>query len=146
VLRVAGKLFVCSVLTLLLLLLLLLLLSNHTTTTNKTSYKVLQSYLQYQTAVVRKDFATANALLPSIPVTEYTAVARFLESQGFKEEALAVSRDPDHRCVRTTNAFTTAATAATTTRSTAVFADDSATAASLSHLRLQLVGVLVLLP
>lgn len=61
------------------------------------SYKVLQSYLQYQTAVVRKDFQTANALLPSIPVTEYTAVARFLESQGFKEEALAVSRDPDHK-------------------------------------------------
>ncbi|KAG5179548.1 coatomer WD associated region-domain-containing protein [Tribonema minus] len=61
------------------------------------SYKVLQSYLQYQTAVVRKDFEAANALLPSIPASEYTAVARFLESQGFKEEALAVSRDPDHR-------------------------------------------------
>jgi coatomer subunit beta' len=61
------------------------------------SYRVLQSYLQYQTAVVRKDFETANALLPSIPESEYTQVARFLESQGFKEEALEVSRDPDHR-------------------------------------------------
>eukprot|EP00612_Vaucheria_litorea_P000775 CAMPEP_0171457844 /NCGR_PEP_ID=MMETSP0945-20130129/3755_1 /TAXON_ID=109269 /ORGANISM="Vaucheria litorea, Strain CCMP2940" /LENGTH=1008 /DNA_ID=CAMNT_0011983523 /DNA_START=82 /DNA_END=3108 /DNA_ORIENTATION=+ len=61
------------------------------------SYKVLQSYLQYQTAVVRKDFELANQLLPSIPASEYTAVARFLESQGFKEEALAVSTDPDHK-------------------------------------------------
>jgi Coatomer WD associated region len=97
----------------LLLLLLLLLLSNPNTAVNNNnnSYKVLQSYLQYQTAVVRKDFATANALLPSIPVTEYTAVARFLESQGFKEEALAVSRDPDHRCVRTANTIVKTATA-----------------------------------
>ncbi|CAM9446007.1 unnamed protein product, partial [Sphacelaria rigidula] len=51
------------------------------------SYRVRQAMLQYQTAVVRKDFETANSLLPSIPSTEYTAVARFLESQGFKEEA-----------------------------------------------------------
>ena len=46
-----------------------------------------------QTAVVRKDFETANSILPSIPKTEYTAVARFLESQGFKEEAFQVWND-----------------------------------------------------
>ena len=64
---------------------------------NVVSYKVLLSVLNYQTAVVRKDFVTANSILPSIPRSEHCAVARFLESQGFKEEALAVSSDPDHR-------------------------------------------------
>jgi coatomer subunit beta' len=36
-------------------------------------------------------------LLASIPESQYTTIARFLESQGFKEEALAVSTDPDHK-------------------------------------------------
>jgi hypothetical protein len=45
-----------------------------------------------QTAVVRKDFGVANALLPNIPESELSNVARFLESQGYKEEALVVSR------------------------------------------------------
>lgn len=47
-----------------------------------------------QTAVVRKDFETANSILPSIPKSEYTAVARFLETQGFKEEAFQVCNHP----------------------------------------------------
>ena len=64
---------------------------------NVVSYKLLVSVLNYQTAVVRKDFDTANSILPSIPKSEYNAVARFLESQGFKEEALAVTLDPDHK-------------------------------------------------
>jgi len=46
---------------------------------------------------VRKDFVTANSLLPLIPKAEYGSVARFLESQGFKEEALAVTNDLDHK-------------------------------------------------
>mmetsp|Transcript_97180 Transcript_97180/g.190856 ORF Transcript_97180/g.190856 Transcript_97180/m.190856 type:complete len:1040 (+) Transcript_97180:130-3249(+) len=66
-------------------------------TYNVFSYKLLLSMLSYQSAVVRKDFVTANSLLPLIPKSEYGAVARFLESQGFKEEALAVSTDPDHK-------------------------------------------------
>lgn len=45
--------------------------------------------------MVRKDFGVANALLPNIPESELSNVARFLESQGYKEEALVVSR-----CVR----------------------------------------------
>ena len=64
---------------------------------NVTSYKVMLAVLQYQTAVTRGDFDTANELLPSIPESEYTAVARFLESQGFKEEAMAVTTDHDHK-------------------------------------------------
>jgi coatomer subunit beta' len=61
------------------------------------SYRLRLSVLSYQTAVVRQDFVTANALLPLIPASEYAGVARFLESQGFKEEALAVTTDPDHK-------------------------------------------------
>lgn len=64
---------------------------------NVVSYKITLAVLQYQTAVMRGDFDSANELLPSIPETEYTKVARFLESQGFKEEALAVTQDPDHK-------------------------------------------------
>lgn len=66
-------------------------------TYNLYSYKLLLSVLSYQTAVVRKDFVTANSLLPLIPQSEYASVARFLESQGFKEEALAVTTDPDQK-------------------------------------------------
>lgn len=64
---------------------------------NVITYKVFLGVLQYQTAVMRGDFDTANNLLPSIPESEYTTVAKFLESQGFKEEALAVTTDPDHK-------------------------------------------------
>lgn len=61
------------------------------------SYKVLLAVLQYQTAVVRSDFEAANALLPAIPESELSSVARFLETQGYKDVALQVSRDPDHK-------------------------------------------------
>ena len=64
---------------------------------NISSYRVLLSVLEYQTAVMRGDFDAANELLPAIPESEYTIVARFLESQGFKEEAMAVTTDPDHK-------------------------------------------------
>jgi coatomer subunit beta' len=64
---------------------------------NIVAYKVMLSVLQYQTAVMRGDFDTANELLGVIPDSEYTKIARFLESQGFKEEALAVTTDPDHK-------------------------------------------------
>ncbi len=64
---------------------------------NVSTYKVMLSVLEYQTAVMRGDFDSANELLPAIPESEYTTVARFLESQGFKEEALAVTMDPDHK-------------------------------------------------
>jgi len=63
------------------------------------SYQVNQAVLRYQTAIVRRDFAAANALLAEgrVPAAEYGAVARFLESQGFKEEALQVTPDPDQK-------------------------------------------------
>lgn len=61
------------------------------------SYQLLLSVLEYQTAVMRKDFATADRVLPSIPKEHRTRVAHFLEKQGFKRQALDVSSDPEHK-------------------------------------------------
>jgi len=66
-------------------------------TLNIISYRIMLAVLQYQTAVMRGDFDSANELLPSIPESEYTTIARFLEAQGFKEEALEVTTDEDHK-------------------------------------------------
>ncbi|XP_068249649.1 coatomer subunit beta' isoform X2 [Palaemon carinicauda] len=64
---------------------------------NVCSYELLVSVLEYQTAVMRRDFDTADRVLPTIPPAHRTRVAHFLEKQGFKKQALAVSTDPEHR-------------------------------------------------
>ena len=48
-----------------------------------------------------RDFDTADKVLPTVPKEQRTRVAHFLEKQGFKKQALAVSSDPEHRlCLR----------------------------------------------
>ena len=64
---------------------------------NVYSYTVNMVMLEYQTAVVRGDFDMANEILPRIPADQMDHIARFLESQGFKEEALQLSTDPDQK-------------------------------------------------
>lgn len=64
---------------------------------NISSYSLLLSVLEYQTAVMRGDFETADKILPKIPKDQRTRVAHFLEKQNFKVQALSVSCDPDHR-------------------------------------------------
>ncbi|GBP91211.1 Coatomer subunit beta' [Eumeta japonica] len=64
---------------------------------NIVSYSLLLSVLEYQTAVMRGDFETADKVLPIIPEDHRTRVAHFLEKQGFKHQALAVSTEPDHQ-------------------------------------------------
>lgn len=64
---------------------------------NVVSYSLLLSVLEYQTAVMRRDFGTADKVLPTVPKEQRTRVANFLEKQGFREQALAVSTDPEHR-------------------------------------------------
>lgn len=59
------------------------------------SYALQLALLEYQTAVVRRDFAAANRILPSVPREQYNGIAKFLDGQGFKEQALAVADDPD---------------------------------------------------
>ena len=46
---------------------------------------------------MREDFTTANEVLPAIPKASRTRVAHFLEKQGFKKQALAVTPDPEHQ-------------------------------------------------
>lgn len=46
---------------------------------------------------MRRDFQIADRVLPSIPKEHRTRVAHFLEKQGFKQQALAVSTDPEHK-------------------------------------------------
>lgn len=64
---------------------------------NVTSFSLQLSVLEYQTAVMRRDFETADRVLPTIPKEHRIRVAHFLEKQGFKSQALQVSTDPDHR-------------------------------------------------
>lgn len=64
---------------------------------NVTSYSLLLSVLEYQTAVMRRDFETADRVLPTVPKEHRTRVAHFLEKQGFKKQALTVSTDPEHK-------------------------------------------------
>ena len=64
---------------------------------NVVSFRILLSVLQFQTAVVRGDMESANALVPTLPESEHSTVARFLESQGLKDEALSLTKDPDQK-------------------------------------------------
>ena len=40
---------------------------------------------------------TSHPYLPTIPQDQHNRIARFLETQGFKDEALAVATDPEHQ-------------------------------------------------
>ncbi|KAK9466750.1 coatomer WD associated region-domain-containing protein [Lipomyces arxii] len=61
------------------------------------SYAVSLAVLEYQTVVLRGDMDQADSLLEQIPMSERTRIARFLEGQGYKELALEISTDPDHK-------------------------------------------------
>ena len=45
------------------------------------SYSLLVSVLEYQTAVMRRDFSMADRVLPAIPKEQRIRVAHFLEKQ-----------------------------------------------------------------
>lgn len=64
---------------------------------NIVSYSLLVSVLEYQTAVMRRDFETADKVLPTVPREQRTRVAHFLEKQGFTSQAMAVTCDPEHK-------------------------------------------------
>ncbi|KAI8946273.1 coatomer WD associated region-domain-containing protein [Xylaria longipes] len=64
---------------------------------NVTSFALSLPVLEYQTLVLRGDMETATELLPSIPSDQLNKIARFLEGQGYKELALEVATDPEHK-------------------------------------------------
>lgn len=64
---------------------------------NVISYALSLSVLEYQTLVLRGDMDSANELLNDIPDDQKSKIARFLEGQGYKEIALDIATDPEHR-------------------------------------------------
>ncbi|KAG5354790.1 Coatomer subunit beta' [Yarrowia sp. B02] len=62
------------------------------------SYRLSVPLVEYQTVVLRGDVELAQSdFLPAIPEEELSKVAKFLEAQGFKELALEVSTDDEHK-------------------------------------------------
>jgi len=61
------------------------------------SFELSLAVLEYQTAVMRKDFETADQVLSTVPKEERTRVAHFLEKQGYRQQALAVTMDNEHK-------------------------------------------------
>ena len=56
---------------------------------NVVSYYLPVSVLEYQTAILREDFETAERILPKIPADQRSKIARFLEAQGAARPAAA---------------------------------------------------------
>lgn len=64
---------------------------------NVVSYALSLSVVEYQTLVLRGDMDTAAQLLEDIADDQKNKIARFLEGQGYKEMALEVATDAEHR-------------------------------------------------
>ncbi|KAJ9649908.1 Coatomer subunit beta', partial [Neophaeococcomyces mojaviensis] len=61
------------------------------------SFALSLTVVEYQTLVLRGDIDGAQSLLSDIPESEMNKIARFLEGQGYKELALEVATDSEHR-------------------------------------------------
>lgn len=62
-----------------------------------TSFALSVSVIEYQTLVLRGDVDAAQEMLPEIPEEQKAKIARFLEGQGYKELALEVATEKEHR-------------------------------------------------
>lgn len=62
-----------------------------------TSFALSLNVIEYQTLVLRGDLDTANEMLPDIPEEQKNKIARFLEGQGYKDHALEIATDAEHR-------------------------------------------------
>lgn len=61
------------------------------------SFALSLSVIEYQTLVLRGDMDAAESMLEDIPTDQRGKIARFLEGQGYKEQALEVATDSEHR-------------------------------------------------
>lgn len=64
---------------------------------NVVSYTLDVSVINFQTAVLRGDMNAASQIMPTIKLEQRNRIAQFLDAQGFKEQAMQVSTDPDHK-------------------------------------------------
>jgi len=62
-----------------------------------TSFALSLGVIEYQTLVLRGDLDAANEMLPDIPEEQKNKIARFLEGQGYKDQALEIATDSEHR-------------------------------------------------
>jgi len=63
---------------------------------NVVPYTLHLALVEYQSAIMRKDFDAASTFFESLPESLHNRVARFLENQGYPSEALQISKDDDH--------------------------------------------------
>lgn len=61
------------------------------------SFALSLSVVEYQTLVLRGDMEAASELLENVPSDQMNKIARFLEGQGYRDLALDVATDPEHR-------------------------------------------------
>jgi coatomer subunit beta' len=61
------------------------------------SFRIPIALLEYETLVLRGDMDGAQNILPDVPTDQMNKVARFLDGQDYKELALEVATDPEHR-------------------------------------------------
>ena len=61
------------------------------------SFALSLAVVEYQTLVLRGDMDSAAELLLDIPEDQKNKIARFLEGQGYKDMALEVATDQEHR-------------------------------------------------
>ncbi|KAI9293949.1 Coatomer, beta' subunit [Neoconidiobolus thromboides FSU 785] len=61
------------------------------------SYALSLTVLEFQTLVLRGELDAAKELLPTIPESNKSKLAQFLDSQGYKELALEISDDPEQK-------------------------------------------------
>ena len=64
---------------------------------NIVSFALSLSVVEYQTVVLRGDMEAAVELLEAVPLDQRNKIARFLEGQGYKDLALEIATDPEHR-------------------------------------------------
>ncbi|BDD58203.1 hypothetical protein MPDQ_003357 [Monascus purpureus] len=64
---------------------------------NVVSFALSLSVVEYQTLVLRGDLDTAAEVLQDVPQDQMNKIARFLEGQGYKDLALEVATDTEHR-------------------------------------------------
>ena len=64
---------------------------------NVVSFALSLAVVEYQTLILRGELEAAEETLPSVPKDQNNKIARFLEGQGYKDMALKVATDPEHR-------------------------------------------------
>lgn len=62
-----------------------------------TAYSLSLAMVHYETAIINGDLEAAAKLLPQVPKENYVQLARFLDNQGQKQLAMAISPDVEHR-------------------------------------------------